>query len=139
MVIPLSLNHAPHQHNPEILEETGRRVIDEEHKVSIQIDDIGTVNEVTQNYSDSFDRTADLYLSVVHKGKPQDIIKNKLSFYFLNKNNIEIYTISKDGQKKEAAISDIKKDSQIDIKTITSIIDFKTKQYKYLYVIEIAK
>jgi len=134
------LVHAPFQYEPDIIEETRNRLIDEEHKVSLQTEEIGTVNEVKQNYTDSYNRSADLYLALAHKAYSQDPNKPvRISPYFLNKNNFRIYIVLKDGQKKEASISDIKQGDKISIKTIINIINLKTKNYIYVYSIEITK
>ena len=131
--LPTGSTAPPFLYEPDILEEIRRRTIDEERKVSIQINNIGTVNEVTQNYSDSYNRSADLYLDILHN---KGVAHSK---YFLNKNNIKIYIVSKDGQKKEASIPDIKQDDKIEVKEIVNVIDFNTKEYIYSYTIEIAQ
>jgi hypothetical protein len=132
-------SHAPFQYEPDILDEVRSRIIDEEHKISIQFDDIGIVDDVKQNYTDSYNRFAEFYLSIAHKTKTQDPNEIRSSNYFLNKKDIIIFKVSPDGQKKEAAVSDIQKGDAIVVKKIINIIDFKTKQYNYSYSIEISK
>lgn len=112
-----------------------KRDITDDHRITVQIDNIGTVVEAIPDYSDSFDRTADLYLSIrYNKGSGPGML-------FLEKDNLKIYSVSEDGQRKEASISDIKPGDKINYQEIINITDEQSdiENYKYAYNIEIYK
>lgn len=131
--IPSGPVTTPFIYEPDILEDMRKRTINEERKMNIHLESIGKVNEVKENYSDSYNRSAEIYLDIRYNNSPRQ------SQYFLKKNNIKIYIVSKDGQKKEASISDIKQGDKIKVNEIISIFDLKTKQFQTSYIIEVYK